>query len=115
LIETLIVRFTVESNFLGRPVVKVPKSKFINMIYIHQDEWAKMTNDVSTAELRAYQIKEDKRLKKHQRKGLSMETYTSLSKHNLNTYYRSRVIASFPLLAQLRDENGDYLKLTASE
>jgi hypothetical protein len=115
LVETLMIRFTVESKFLGRPVVKVPKNVYKEIFCTHNDEWAKMANDVSADEIRKFKIKEDKRLKEHQRKGLSMETYTSLSKSNLNTYYRSRVIASFPFLSQLRDENGNYLKLTGQE
>jgi hypothetical protein len=114
LVEALMVRFTVESNFLGRTVVKAPKSVFKIWQCKHEDKWAKKANDISIDEIRQYEKKEAKRRREYEKKGLRAE-YKPLNKHNLNSYYRSRVIASFPFLADLKDENGDYLKLTAAE
>jgi hypothetical protein len=115
LVETLFVRSTTESRLNNSPVVTVPPAEFRTIYCEHKEPYQSQANDIGRVQQEAFEQKEATRKATYKRQRGNLEGYTPLSKTNVNTYYRSRVCATFPALASLTDKNGELLKLTYEE
>lgn len=116
LVETLFIRSTTDSRIGNYPVVKVPTCLFKTIFCEHTEANQLQADGIALTQQKAFEKKEETRRSKY----LSvhhgdLQGYTPLSKTNVNTFYRSRVCATFPALVNLRDTDGNFLKLTNDE
>jgi hypothetical protein len=67
-------------------------------------QMANVANEVTAVEVLEHKAKEEKVQRAYKMSHGFMVGYIPLSKHNLNTYLRSRIITSFNFLAGLEDQ-----------
>jgi hypothetical protein len=116
LVETLFVRSTTESKIGNYPVVKVPTCLFRTIFCEHTEANQLKADQIAMTQQKAFEKKEEtRRLKYLSVHHGDLQSYTPLSKTNVNTFYRSRVCATFPALVNLQDTDGNFLKLTNDE
>ena len=116
LVETLFVRSTTDSRIGRHPAIIVPACWFQTISCTHAEADQARANAVGTIQQADFDRREAHRqaLYRAQHAG-GLQGYTPLSKRNVNMFYRSRVCASFPGLADLLTDDGEPLKLTLAE
>ncbi len=116
LIETLVLRFTPESNFLGTgPVIKLPPNYYEEIGCVHPREWTERLEQDKLEEDREYARKEEKRRREHIARYGSDQNYVALRNEGVTFHYRSRLYASFPFLMNVSGSEGESLRFTEAE
>lgn len=116
-VEELMIRFTHKTNFLASgAVVKLPECRFAVRMCAHDPEWTTRLSQQKQVEDEAMAKREAKRRATyyHKHRG-NMTNYLPLAQQQANTYYRSRLYASFPALLDIKDHSGQHLALTEAE
>jgi hypothetical protein len=114
LIEKLFLRFTADGRFLKWRVVQVPLNIYQEFVCEHPGHWNDVANRVSNDLLRDRAQRREERRQDWIAKGKDPKDF-KLGSAAENVYYRARCIATFPFLAELRDEDDEPLQLTAIE
>lgn len=118
LVETMVLRFTPESNFLGTgPVVTLPPNFYSEIACRHSREWTDRLTQQRAEEDAAYDRCEKKRraqfLAVHHGK---MDGYVATKRDGATLHYRARLFASFPWLMDMPPlPNGDSFRFTEQE
>jgi hypothetical protein len=116
LIETLVLRFTPDSNFLGTgPVVVLPPNFYTEIECMHSQEWMARLEQDKQEEDRRYANRERARRQEYITKYGSDKNYVPLLREGVTFHYRSRLYASFPYLLDLRKSDKVNLKFTEAE
>jgi hypothetical protein len=116
LVAKLFVRFTTNSDFLGNRPVHVPPNLYSDIICDHGDYWNQRVTRLADEEKARFDRREKRRKDEYAKNHRgSLVGYVPLQKNNINTYYRSRLCASFPALMDLQDNEGKPLRLTERE
>ena len=107
LIETLVLRFSPDTNFLGLgPVVVLPPNWYHVEHTVLDAAWARRVADHQQTEDAKLKEREAQRAKEWQRTHRSMKYYKPLT-HGGSIFYRSRMYATAPALMDLNWDAGD--------
>lgn len=115
LIESLFLRVNNDSTFLNHKCVKVPRvAQIPNLKVEHPDKWQKASLEFAQKEVDSWKLHEQRRRLEWSKTHNSFTNFVP-SKAGGNTFYRSRLVASFPALQTLQNEDGSKLSLTQAE